>query len=239
VTDEELAEVAPRRTRTIDIEAFTDLADIDPIYFDHPYFLAPVGDSDGTRRAYQLLVEAMGREEQVAIGRFVMRTKEYLVAIRVREERLALTTMRFGDEVRPTTGVDTGGRKPAKQQLDQAVALIEALSTDFEPGEWKDEYRARLEDIVARKRKGKTIKAPRQAPEPSPVPDLMAALERSLAEAGGGGAKRRDGAAKQRRERDGALAGLSREELYERAQKADLPGRSSMTKEELVDALGG
>jgi DNA end-binding protein Ku len=227
VTDEDLEEVAPRRTRTIDIEAFTDLADIDPIYFDHPYYLAPVGDSDGTRRAYQLLVEAMGRDDLVAIGRFVMRTKEYLVAIQVREGRLALTTMRFGDEIRPTKGIDAGGKKPSKAQLDQAVALIEALSTEWDPSEWEDRYRARLEDVIERKRKGKTIRAPRQAEEePSPVPDLMAALERSLAEASGG-------------KRGGGLADLSREELYERAQKEDVPGRSSMSKGELIDALGG
>jgi DNA end-binding protein Ku len=241
VTDEDLAEVAPRRTRTIDIEAFADLADIDPVYFDHPYFLAPIGDSDGTRRAYQLLVEAMGREERAAIGRFVMRTKEYLVAIRVREGRLALTTLRFGDEVRSAKDIDTGGGKPAKAQLEQAVALIEALGTDWEPAAWEDRYRARLEDVIDRKRKGKTIKAPAQAEqEPTPVPDLMAALERSLAEATGttprgGGSGRKEKA----EARDGELADLSREELYERAQKEDVPGRSSMSKGELIDALGG
>ena len=104
VTDEDLEAVAPRKTRTIDIEAFVDLAEIDPIYFDHPYFLAPTGDSEGPRRAYQLLLEVMRRADQVALGRFVMRAKEYLVAIRVREDRLALTTMRFGDEIRPDQG---------------------------------------------------------------------------------------------------------------------------------------
>ena len=87
VTDEDLQAVAPRKTRTIDIEAFVDLADIDPVYFDHPYFLAPTGDSEGPRRAYQLLVEGMGASDRVALGRFVMRTKEYLVAIQVRDER--------------------------------------------------------------------------------------------------------------------------------------------------------
>jgi DNA end-binding protein Ku len=242
VTDEELQEVAPRRTRTIDIEAFADLAAIDPIYFDHPYFLAPIGDSDGTRRAYQLLVEAMDRDEQVAIGRFVMRTKEYLVAIQVREGRLALTTMRWGDEIRPTKGIDTGGKKPAKAQLDQAVALIEALSTEWEPEAWEDRHRARLEDVIERKRRGQTIKAPAQErEEPSPVPDLMAALERSLAEAGaGGGGKKKPAPEKQKAEaRDGELADLGREELYERAQKEDVPGRSSMSKGELIDALDG
>jgi DNA end-binding protein Ku len=239
ITDEELEEVAPRRTRTIDIEAFADLADVDPIYFDHPYFLAPIGDADGTKRAYQLLVEAMGREERVAIGRFVMRTKEYLVAIQVRDDRLALTTMRWGDEIRSTDGIDTGGsKKPAEAQLDQAVALIEALGTEWEPSAWEDRYRARLEDVVERKRKGQTIKAPQEAAEqPSPVPDLMAALEKSLAEAGSG---KKAAPAKQPAEaRDGDLADLSREELYERAQEEDVPGRSSMSKGELIDALDG
>jgi DNA end-binding protein Ku len=233
VTDEDLESVAPRKTRTIDIEAFVDLDDIDPIYFDHPYFLAPTGDSEGPKRAYQLLVEAMGRSDRVALGRFVMRTKEYLVAIRVRDERLSLTTMLFGDEIRPTKGIDTGGKKPAKQQLDHAVALIEALSTEWDPGEWKDRYRDRLKDVVARKKKGKRIAAPKAGKEPSPVPDLMAALERSLAEAKGEKPPARD---------DGDASGLedlSREELYEKAQEADVPGRSSMTKDELVETLSG
>ena len=135
----------------------------------------------------------MGREERVAIGRFVMRTKEYLVAIQVRDGRLALTTMRWGDEIRSTDGIDTGGAsKPAKAQLDQAVALIEALGTEWEPSAWEDRYRARLEDVVERKRKGQTIKAPKEETEqPSPVPDLMAALEKSLAEARLGGRRPR------------------------------------------------
>jgi DNA end-binding protein Ku len=226
VTDEDLEAVAPRKTRTIDIEAFVDLADIDPVYFDHPYFLAPTGESEGPRRAYQLLVEAMGRSDGVALGRFVMRTKEYLVAIRVREERLALTTMLFGDEARPTKGIDTGGRKPSGKQLDHAVALIDALSTDWDPSAYRDCYRARLEDVIDRKRKGKRISAPKPEKEPSPVPDLMVALERSLAEATG---KRPDG------KRD--LGDLSREELYERAREEDVPGRSSMSKDDLVKAL--
>jgi len=229
VTDEDLEAVAPRKTRTIDIEAFVDLAEIDPVYFDHPYFLAPTGDSEGPRRAYQLLVEAMRRSDGVALGRFVMRTKEYLVAIQVRDDRLALTTMRFADEIRSTSGIDTGGKKPSKQQLDQAVALVEALSTDWDPSAWKDCYRARLEDVIDRKRKGKRISAPKQEKEPAPAPDLMAALERSLAAAKGKSTAGSDG---------GGLAALSRDELYERAQKEDVPGRSSMSKDELVDALG-
>jgi DNA end-binding protein Ku len=228
ITDEDLEGVAPRKTRTIDIEAFIDLADIDPVFFDHPYWLAPTGDSEGPRRAYQLLVEAMGAEDRVALGRFVMRNKEYLVTIQVRDERLALTTMRFADEIRSTDGIDTGGRKPAKAALDQAVALIDALATDWDPQDWKDCYRARLEDVIERKRKGKKITAPKAEKPRAPVPDLMAALEKSLADLTGGKSSSRS---------DGGLDDLSRDELYERATKAKVKGRSSMSKDELVEAL--
>jgi len=193
VLDEELAEVAPRRTRTIDIEAFVPLDEIDPLFFDHPYFLAPTGEADGPRRAYQLLLKVMEESGRVALGRFVMRTKEYLVTIGPRDDRLALTTMRFADEVRETKGIDTGGKKPAKAQLDQAVALIDALSADWDPSEWKDEFRGRLEDVIERKRKGRTIEAPEARDEPEPVPDLMAALEESLANAKRGGKKQGGG----------------------------------------------
>ena len=200
VTDEDLEEVAPRRTRTIDIEAFVALDEIDPIMFDHPYFLAPTGEADGPRRAYQLLLEVMKDSGQVALGRFVMRTKEYLVTIGPRDDRLALTTMRFGDEVRDTKGIDSGAtRKPAKRELEQAVALIEALSTDWDPSDWKDEFRARLEDVIDRKKKGKKISAPKAREEPSPAPDLMAALEASLADAKGGAKKRGSGRSKRSR----------------------------------------
>src|SRR4051794_496630 len=102
VTDEELASVQPRKTRTIEIEAFAALDQLDPIHFDHPYLLVPAGESEGTLRAYHLLAATMERSGRVALGRFVMRTKEYLAAIRVRDGALTLTTMRFHDEVRPT-----------------------------------------------------------------------------------------------------------------------------------------
>jgi DNA end-binding protein Ku len=154
LSDEELAAVAPRRTRTIDIEAFVDLREIDPIYFDHPYFLAPDGDSEGTLRAYRLLVEVMRRADQAALGRFVLRAREHLVAIRVRDERLALTTMLFADEIRPTDGIETGGRSPSRQELERAVALIEALTVDWDPTEYEDGFRARLEEIIERERPG-------------------------------------------------------------------------------------
>ncbi|MFL5824079.1 MAG: Ku protein [Solirubrobacteraceae bacterium] len=180
VSDEELASVQPRKTRTIDIEAFVKLADVDPIFFDHPYFLIPAGESEGTLRAYRLLVEVMGKQERVALGRFVMRTKEYLVAVQARDGALALTTMLFHDEVRPTRGIPTGGKKPSKKQLEGAVAIIEELSTEWEPERYTDCYRERLRRVIDAKRKRKTIEAPKPEKEPDPVPDLMAALEATL-----------------------------------------------------------
>jgi DNA end-binding protein Ku len=184
LTDEELAMAAPRKTRTIDIEAFVDLDDVDPIHYDHPYILVPASDAEGTRRAYRLLLEVMGRTDRAALGRFVLRTKEYLALIRVRAERLTLTTMRFHDEVRPTKDVPAPHeeRRPSKEQLDHAVALIDALSSPWDPSRYEDTYEQRLKRIVERKRKGQTVKPPRREEQPTPVPDLMGALERTLAE---------------------------------------------------------
>jgi DNA end-binding protein Ku len=184
LTDAELAAAAPRKTRTIDIEAFADVADVDPIYLDHPYVLMPGGDSDGTLRAYRLLVEVMNRTERAAVGRFVLRTKEYLVLIRARDDRLTLTTLRFHDEVRPTKDVPTPTKKdkPAKKEVDRAVALIEALACPWDPDRYEDRYQKRLKQIVQRKRKGQTVEVPEPEKQPSPVPDLMAALEQTLEE---------------------------------------------------------
>ncbi len=180
LTDAELATAAPRKTRTIDIEAFVDLEEVDPISFDHPYVLLPDGESEGTQRAYRLLVEVMERTERAALGRFVLRTKEYLTIVRTRRERLTLTTMRFHDEVREPP--KTPSKRPAKKQLDNAVKLIEALAEPWDPTRYRDEYEKRLKKIIRDKQKGKTVKEPERPEQPSPIEDLMAALERSLEE---------------------------------------------------------
>jgi DNA end-binding protein Ku len=182
LTDAELDAVAPERTRTIEIGSFVDAGAIDPVLYDHPYWLLPTGDSAGTKRAYRLLVEAMGSTDRVALGRFVLRTKEYLVTVRVRDNLLALTTMLFPDEVRPVKGIDTGGRKPEKKSLDQAVKLVEGLGADFDPSSYRDAYNKRLRKIVKDKEKGGTIDAPEPDDEPQPAPDLMEALRASLKE---------------------------------------------------------
>jgi DNA end-binding protein Ku len=184
VSDLELEAIEPRRTRTIEIEQFVDLDQVDPIYFDHPYFLLPASEDDGAKRAYALLTEVMSRTDRAALGRFVMRAKEYLAIVRVRDGALTLTTMLFADEVRPLKDVGAAkqkSHKPTPKQLDAAVAVIEELTCEWEPAKYKDQYRARLRVIVERKRKGQTIKAPEAAEQPDPATDLMEALERSLA----------------------------------------------------------
>lgn len=188
VSDEELEAAAPERTRTIEIEQFADVADVDPIFFDHPYLLVPASDDDGARRAYRLLVDAMASTERAALGRVVMRAKEYLAIIRSRDGALALTTMLFADEVRDAKGIDAAtqkAHKPSKRQLDAAVAVIEELSEEWDPSRYRDGYRERLAAVVARKRKGESIKAPQRDDETPPAPDLMDALERTLSELNG------------------------------------------------------
>jgi DNA end-binding protein Ku len=185
LSDAELSTAAPRKTRTIDIEAFVDVEDVDPVYFDHPYVLVPSGDAEGTLRAYRLLLEVMQRTERAALGRFVLRTKEYLALIRARDDRPVLTTLLWHDEVRPAKDVPTPTKKdkPAKKEIDQAVALIDGLSCPWDPSRYEDAYSKRLKKIIREKAKGKTIEIPEdEEKEPSAIPDLMAALEESLAE---------------------------------------------------------
>ncbi|MFL5859892.1 MAG: Ku protein [Solirubrobacteraceae bacterium] len=183
VSDLELQAIEPRRTRTIDIEQFVELDEVDPMYFDHPYWLVPASEDDGAVRAYRLLCEVMGQTDRAALGRLVMRAKEHLAIIRERDGALTLSTMRFADEVRAVKDVDAATQKthkPTRKQLDAAVAVIEALSCEWDPDKHKDRYRDRLRKVVARKRKGETITAPDAEKTSEPAPDLMAALEQTL-----------------------------------------------------------
>lgn len=194
ISDLELAAIEPRKTRTIEIEEFIDLAEVDPIYFDHPYFLVPASEDEGSARAYALLREVMSRTDRGGIGRFVMRAKEYLAIVRGGGGALTLSTMRFADEVRDPTEVDVARHRsyqPTRQQLDGAVAVIEELSGEWEPRKHRDEYRERLRRVVERKRRGETIKVPEQTEAPAGTRDLMAALELTLDELERGGGRRR------------------------------------------------
>jgi DNA end-binding protein Ku len=202
VSDLELEAIAPERTRTIEIEQFVDLDDVDPTRYDHPYFLVPAGEDDGTLRAYALLADLMAGTDRAALGRFVMRAKEYLALVRARDGVLSLTTMPFADEIRSVKRIDTATgqpHRPRPKELNAATAVIEELTAEWHPDRFKDRYRQRLQRVVARKSKGETITAPDTQPPPAAPPDLMEALEKTLAELTGKDASSRSAGERSRR----------------------------------------
>jgi DNA end-binding protein Ku len=184
ISPEELDSLAPEKTRTIDIEDFVDLEEIDPIYYDHPYYLAP---DTGAAKAYRLLVDAMEEAGKVAIARVVIRSKENLVAIRPRDGTLAMETMLFSDEVVSPDEFEElhadGDQKTSDRELAMAQQLIDSLAADFDPGKYHDEYRERVLELIERKAQGETIVIEEPSEAPKEVPDLMAALEASIASA--------------------------------------------------------
>lgn len=207
LTDKELESVAPEKSRTIEIESFVDLHQVDPIYFDHPYWLVPGNRSVGTLKAYRLLVEAISKSERVAIARFVMRTREYLAAVRELDGALALSTMLFADEVRDIGMLPKAESKPTARAVDDAVAVIKERSVDWDPGRYTDCYRKRLKKVIDSKQKGKTVKPPQPVDEEDlkPAPDLMAALRKTLEEnrrkksgSGKKGGKKKSGATRKK-----------------------------------------
>jgi DNA end-binding protein Ku len=202
VEPDELEAIEPRKTKTIDIEDFVDQSDIDPIYYDHPYYLMP---GTGAAKPYKLLVDAMEDAGKVGIARVVIRQKEQLVALRPADGVLAMSTMNFADEVVGTDRFDDAPGdeiETSKRELDMAKQLIESLSSDWEPDKYRDTYRERVLELIEQKAEGKEI-AVQPVEEPQPVPDLMAALEASVkaarqdkAKGNGDGAKKKKAPAK-------------------------------------------
>src|SRR5215212_6078703 len=195
INPDELDALDPEKSRTIDIEDFVDLGEIDPIYYDHPYYLVP---DKGAAKAYGLLLQAMQESEKVAVARVVIRSKEQLVAIRPAPGGvLTMETMIFSDEVvAPDDMEDLPAEKDLKvsdREIQMAQQLIDSLSSDFEPEKYRDEYREKVLELIERKAAGEEIAVQPEAPQPKKVPDLMAALEASLAAVKGDD---EDGAAK-------------------------------------------
>jgi DNA end-binding protein Ku len=189
ITPDELEALDPEKSRTIDIEDFVDLNDIDPVYYDHPYYLVP---DKGAAKAYGLLLDAMHQAGKVAIARVVLRSKEQLVAIRPAPGGvLMMETMIFADEVIPPGDLDdlpeADELKVSERELKMAQQLIESLSSDFAPDKYRDEYREKVLQLIERKAAGEEIAVAPEAPQPAKVPDLMAALEASLAAVKGSG----------------------------------------------------
>ncbi len=192
LSKDEMAAMAPEKTRAIEVLAFVDLDEIDPIYFDSPYYLGP---AEGAERAYALLAKAMAASGKVAIARFVFRNKEHLAAVRPAGDALTLTTMRFADEVVAPDELEDvlpeEAPKVAKKEQEMAERLIESLSTDFDPTAYRDEYREQLMSLIERKAEGKEIVvSAAEEPQATEAPDLMAALEESIAEVKGKGGEK-------------------------------------------------
>ena len=186
VSDEDLESVAPEESRTVQILDFVEEREIDPVYYDHPYYIVP---AEGSAKAYKLLADAMTKAKKVAIAKFVMREKEHLAALRPtgRGGAIVLETMHFGEEVMP---LDEVPDVPIKAKVDEralkmAEQLIESLTSDFEPKKYQDEHQRRVEAMIERKSDRATVSVPSAAAaeEKPRVINLMAALEASLKEA--------------------------------------------------------
>jgi DNA end-binding protein Ku len=179
----ELAALEPLFTRTIQIEDFVQLEQIDPIYFDHPYHLVP---GPGGAHAYSVLLQAMRDTGKVAIGRMVMRSKERLVSVRPRERAMLMTTMSYGDEVNPTAGLRELGaveEQIDERELDVARRLVDSVSVTFEIDRYQDDFREALLDLVDRKAAGEPLPLGPEPQRPPESPDVMKALEASLEQA--------------------------------------------------------
>jgi DNA end-binding protein Ku len=180
VTPEELEALDPKASKTIDIEDFVDLDQIDPVYYERPYYLVP---DKGGQKAYALLRNAMRETNKVGIARVVLRTKQYLAAIRPKDDALVMETMLFSDEVNPLDELDLPGPDVDVTEREEKMArsLIDSLTTDFEPSKYRDEYRERVLQLIEQKASGQEIVVEDTAEEAPRVVDLMAALEASLA----------------------------------------------------------
>jgi len=190
IEPEELDSVEPKKTRSIEIEDFVELDQIDPIFYDHPYYLAP---GPGAGKAYALLLQALRDTERVGIARVVIRSKEQLVAIRPHEHVLTMETLLFGDEVVSPDALDelpaVDEAQAGEREVAMARQLIDSLATDFDPSRYRDTYRDRVLELIEAKAEGQEISIAPPEAEPAAVPDLMAALEASIASAkrqGGG-----------------------------------------------------
>jgi DNA end-binding protein Ku len=227
--DEDFEAARVEGYKTIDITDFVPYEQIDPIYFARTYYLGP---QEGGEKVYALLVRAMDESGLAGVAKFVMRDRQNLGCLRVRDGLITLEQMYFADEVRPLDEVKPSAARVSKEELTMAEQLIDNFAGDFKPEKYKDTYRDALCEVIEAKRRGKQVHHAPEVEEEAP-PDLLEALRASIAAAGNGRARRR--ARHNGSDRD--LASLSKAELDERAKKAKIPGRSKMSKDELVEAL--
>ncbi|WP_399933620.1 Ku protein [Streptomyces kanamyceticus] len=230
IEPEELDEIAPGKSKVVDMAGFVDLGQIEPVYFDRTYYVAPRGKE--YLKVYELLRAALEQANKAGIATFTMRGKQYLTALRAQENVLVMHTMRWADEVRdPRDEVENlpdRRQKVTSGELRTARQLIDALTVDWNPEDYHDTFEERVKELVEAKREGKEIVGEAGPPEATNVIDLMSALKQSV---------ERNRATRQEGGQEDVSA-LTKSELYRRATDAKIPGRSKMTREQLVEALG-
>jgi DNA end-binding protein Ku len=238
VEPEELDEIAPGRSKSLDIESFVDLDDVDPAFFDKTYWLAPAKEE--FERPYALLLEAMRTSGKAGVAKFVMRGREYLALARASDDVMVLNTLHFAADLRdPAKELpDLPGKAKARgKELDMAVSLIEAMSDDWRPEEYRDTYTDRVRELIKAKKKGETVTPASEPGEPTKVVDLFEALSKSVesGKAKKKGAAPKKGTAAKKKQPD--LSSLSKGELEKLARERDVKGRSKMTRAGLEKAL--
>ncbi|GAA3811574.1 MULTISPECIES: non-homologous end joining protein Ku [Amycolatopsis] len=242
VEQEELDQIAPGRSRSIDIESFVDLGEIDPLYFQKSYWLAPTKEEFG--RAYGLLMQAMAETNKAGIARFVMRGKEHIAAVRAGDGVLVLDTLLFAEDVRnPAKELKKLPEKaePRGRELEMAVALVDSMADDWRPDDYHDQYNERVLKLIDDKKAGRTVTVEDEPGEPTKVVDLFEALSRSVERRKGAGGKSEKAASgapkKSRKAAEPDLSELSKAELDKMARELDIKGRSKLNRAELEKAI--
>ena len=231
--DEDFEAARAEGYKTIEIADFVPYEQVDPIYFARTYYLGP---EEGGEKVYTLLLRALEDSGFAGISKFVMRDRQFLGALRVRDGMLTLEQMYFADEIRSLDEIKPQRTEVSKEELAMAEQLIDNFAGDFKPQKYKDTYRDALCEIIRDKRAGKEVHHAPETEEAAP-PDLLEALRASIAAADRGRGRPPRRASRSRNGSRGDLSGLSKAELDHRARKAKIPGRSKMSKDELIEAL--
>ncbi|MFC8706670.1 Ku protein [Streptomyces anulatus] len=237
----ELDEIAPGKSQTIEMTGFVDLDQVNPVHFARTYYIAP--KSKEYMKVYNLLRAALEDSGKAGIATFTMRNKEYLTALRAQNDILILQTMHWADEIRDPHGelelLPKGKSKASRKEVAAARQLIDAMAIDWDPDRLHDSYEERVKALVDAKRVGKEVVFDGGPPEATNVIDIMDALQRSVDAARSSRGEKKTKTSRRSGKRKSAedLSSLTKTELYERASKADIAGRSKMTREQLLKAL--